>query len=163
MSQDFLPLNIAVLTASDTRTLEEDTSGQLLSDRLTEAGHQLAAREIVSDDIYLIRALVSQGLQMNPSTSLSVQEERGLLEGTELRKQSRCFSIRKFTVLENYSGNYPMKKSRPPPSSQESQPVLRTGPTSSACQVPQEPAVRLGTAFWQHNSICAVNPVILPN
>ena len=60
MSQDFLPLNIAVLTASDTRTLEEDTSGQLLSDRLTEAGHQLAAREIVPDDIYLIRALVSK-------------------------------------------------------------------------------------------------------
>ena len=60
MSQDFLPLNIAVLTASDTRTLEEDTSGQLLSDRLTEAGHQLAARKIVPDDIYLIRALVSQ-------------------------------------------------------------------------------------------------------
>ena len=60
MSQDFLPLNIAVLTASDTRTLEDDTSGQLLSDRLTEAGHQLAAREIVPDNIYLIRALVSQ-------------------------------------------------------------------------------------------------------
>ena len=60
MSQDFLPLNIAVLTASDTRTLEDDTSGQLLSERLTEAGHQLAAREIVPDDIYLIRALVSQ-------------------------------------------------------------------------------------------------------
>ena len=60
MSQDFLPLNIAVLTASDTRTLEEDTSGQLLSERLTEAGHQLAAREIVPDDIYLIRALVSK-------------------------------------------------------------------------------------------------------
>ena len=60
MSQDFLPLNIAVLTASDTRTLEEDTSGQLLSDRLTEAGHQLTEREIVPDNIYLIRALVSQ-------------------------------------------------------------------------------------------------------
>ena len=60
MSQNFLPLNIAVLTASDTRTLEEDTSGQLLSERLNEAGHQLAAREIVPDDIYLIRALVSQ-------------------------------------------------------------------------------------------------------
>ncbi len=60
MSQDFLPLNIAVLTASDTRTLEEDTSGQLLSERLTEAGHQLAAREIVPDNIYLIRALVCQ-------------------------------------------------------------------------------------------------------
>jgi len=60
MSQDFLPLKIAVLTASDTRTLEEDTSGQLLSERLTEAGHQLAARKIVPDDIYLIRAVVSQ-------------------------------------------------------------------------------------------------------
>ena len=60
MSQDFLPLNIAVLTASDTRTLEEDTSGQLLSERLTEAGHQLAAREIVPDNIYLIRSFVSQ-------------------------------------------------------------------------------------------------------
>ena len=60
MSQDFLPLNIAVLTASDTRTLEEDTSGRLLSERLTEAGHKLAAREIVPDNIYLIRALVSQ-------------------------------------------------------------------------------------------------------
>ena len=60
MSQDLLPLNLAVLTASDTRTLEEDTSGQLLSDRLTEAGHQLTAREIVPDNIYLIRALVSQ-------------------------------------------------------------------------------------------------------
>ena len=59
MSQDFLPLNIAVLTASDTRTLEDDTSGQLLSDRLTEVGHRLAAREIVPDNIYLIRALVS--------------------------------------------------------------------------------------------------------
>ena len=60
MSQDFLPLNIAVLTASDTRTLEDDTSGQLLSDCLTEAEHHLAAREIVPDNIYLIRALVSQ-------------------------------------------------------------------------------------------------------
>ena len=60
MSQDFLPLNIAVLTASDTRTLEDDTSGQQLSDRLTEAGHLLAVSEIVPDNIYLIRALVSQ-------------------------------------------------------------------------------------------------------
>ena len=60
MSQDFLPLKIAVLTASDTRTLEDDTSGQLLSELLTEAGHHLSAREIVPDNIYLIRALVSQ-------------------------------------------------------------------------------------------------------
>ena len=44
---------------SDTRTLENDTSGDYLCGQLTGAGHQLAAREIVIDDIYLIRAKLS--------------------------------------------------------------------------------------------------------
>ena len=55
----FIPLKLAVLTVSDTRTLENDTSGSYLCDQLTETGHQLAAREIVIDDIYLIRAKLS--------------------------------------------------------------------------------------------------------
>lgn len=55
----FVPLNIAVLTVSDTRTLETDTSGQLLVDRLTAAGHQLAARVLLKDDLYKIRAQVA--------------------------------------------------------------------------------------------------------
>ncbi|WP_161866337.1 molybdenum cofactor biosynthesis protein B [Pseudomonas yangonensis] len=55
----FVPLNIAVLTVSDTRTLETDTSGQLLVDRLTSAGHQLAARVLLKDDLYKIRAQVA--------------------------------------------------------------------------------------------------------
>jgi len=46
----FLAVNIAVLTVSDTRTLENDTSGQTLVDRLTEAGHKLADRRILKDD-----------------------------------------------------------------------------------------------------------------
>ncbi|HEY0435538.1 MAG TPA: molybdenum cofactor biosynthesis protein B, partial [Phenylobacterium sp.] len=46
----FVPVNIAVLTISDTRTLENDVSGQTLVDRLTRAGHRLAARAIVPDD-----------------------------------------------------------------------------------------------------------------
>ncbi|WP_019644935.1 molybdenum cofactor biosynthesis protein B [Novispirillum itersonii] len=50
----FLPVNIAILTVSDTRTLETDTSGQALVDRLTAAGHQLADRAIVRDDADLI-------------------------------------------------------------------------------------------------------------
>ncbi len=49
-NRPFLPLNIAVLTVSDTRTLETDTSGQTLVDRLQAAGHRLAARAIVRDD-----------------------------------------------------------------------------------------------------------------
>ncbi len=52
----FHPLSIAVLTVSDTRTMETDTSGALLADRLTAAGHRLAARAIVTDDVGAIRA-----------------------------------------------------------------------------------------------------------
>ena len=55
----FLPLTIAVLTVSDTRTLAEDKSGDLLVERLTTAGHRLGARLIEKDDIYRIRAVVS--------------------------------------------------------------------------------------------------------
>ena len=54
----FYPLKIAVMTISDTRTEQSDTSGGLLIERLTDAGHQLAARAIVTDDIAAIRAQV---------------------------------------------------------------------------------------------------------
>jgi molybdenum cofactor biosynthesis protein B len=57
---DFLPLNIAILTLSDTRTLETDTSGQALIDCLKAAGHHLAARELCKDEIYISRAIVSK-------------------------------------------------------------------------------------------------------
>ncbi len=57
-SLTFHPLNVAVLTVSDSRTLETDTSGGLLVERLTSAGHKLAARAIVTDDVYKIQAQV---------------------------------------------------------------------------------------------------------
>jgi molybdenum cofactor biosynthesis protein B len=57
-SKQFIPLNIAVLTISDTRSLDDDKSGTTLVDRLTNAGHRLAAREIVTDDVEAIRAIV---------------------------------------------------------------------------------------------------------
>lgn len=57
--QSFVPLNIAVLTVSDTRTAQTDTSGQLLVDRLLAAGHRLAARVLLKDDLYRIRAQVA--------------------------------------------------------------------------------------------------------
>jgi molybdopterin adenylyltransferase len=56
LSRPFHPVNIAVLTVSDTRTLETDKSGDVLVQRLTEAGHVLAGREIVTDDIPSITA-----------------------------------------------------------------------------------------------------------
>ncbi|MET0720413.1 MAG: molybdenum cofactor biosynthesis protein B [Tardiphaga sp.] len=56
----FVPLNIAVLTISDTRTLADDKSGTTLADRLTAAGHALAARDIVTDDVEAIRTIVKK-------------------------------------------------------------------------------------------------------
>ena len=56
----FIPLNIAVLTVSDTRTLDEDTSGKYLADSIIEAGHNVAERTLTTDDIYQIRAMVSK-------------------------------------------------------------------------------------------------------
>lgn len=55
----FVALNIAVLTVSDTRDEASDTSGQLLVERLVSAGHRLADKRIVKDDIYQIRAVLS--------------------------------------------------------------------------------------------------------
>ncbi len=56
----FVPLRIAVLTISDTRDESNDTSGQALIERLQIAGHVLAERAIVRDDIYRMRAIVSR-------------------------------------------------------------------------------------------------------
>ncbi len=53
------PLQLAVLTVSDTRTEEDDTSGHYLVEALQAAGHGLAAKAIVVDDIYRIRAVLS--------------------------------------------------------------------------------------------------------
>jgi len=57
---EFKPLNIAVLTISDTRGEAEDVSGKLLVEALTAAGHVNAEKAIVKDDIYAIRAAVSK-------------------------------------------------------------------------------------------------------
>jgi molybdenum cofactor biosynthesis protein B len=53
-------LKVAVLTVSDTRTQETDTSGAFLEEALRDAGHEIADRQIVIDDIYQLRAIVSQ-------------------------------------------------------------------------------------------------------
>ena len=58
--QSFISLNIAVLTVSDTRTEQDDKSGRNLVQNLEQAGHRVAIKQIVPDNIYQIRAIVSQ-------------------------------------------------------------------------------------------------------
>jgi molybdenum cofactor biosynthesis protein B len=56
---DFIPLNIVILTISDTRTLENDTSGDTLEELATKAGHKVVMRHLCKDDVYAMRAAVS--------------------------------------------------------------------------------------------------------
>jgi molybdenum cofactor biosynthesis protein B len=58
--RELVPLHIAVLTVSDTRDETTDKSGALLVDRVESAGHRLAEKAIVRDDVYAIRAIVSR-------------------------------------------------------------------------------------------------------
>jgi molybdenum cofactor biosynthesis protein B len=61
-SRPFVPLSIAVLAISDTRSLADDKSGALLAERIKAAGHGVADRQIVTDDVEAIRARVKQWL-----------------------------------------------------------------------------------------------------
>ena len=66
--REFVPVGIAVLTVSDSRDEQSDKSGRLLVERLTRAGHRLAEKAIVPDDIYEIRAVVSRWIA-NPQVN----------------------------------------------------------------------------------------------
>ena len=59
-ADDFKPLSIAVLTVSDSRNEDSDTSGKYLVDSLEKAGHQLSEKVILKDELYQIRALVAR-------------------------------------------------------------------------------------------------------
>lgn len=59
-NKTFVPINIAVMTVSDTRTLDSDTSGAALVERFTKAGHKLAERVLVKDDVPAIVAKLRQ-------------------------------------------------------------------------------------------------------
>ncbi len=60
LEKAFVPINIAIMTVSDTRTAENDTSGATLVERLSTAGHKLADRVIIKDDVNLIVAKLRQ-------------------------------------------------------------------------------------------------------
>jgi molybdenum cofactor biosynthesis protein B len=60
MEPQFIPVNVAVLTVSDTRTIETDTTGKYIAERLTEVGHRIVARAIVKDGELVFRAQLAQ-------------------------------------------------------------------------------------------------------
>jgi molybdenum cofactor biosynthesis protein B len=91
--RNFIPVRIAVLTVSDTRTPADDKSGQTLADRVIEAGHLLAERAIVKDDVAAIRrtvrawlkrgdvdAVISTGGTGLTGRDVTIEAMRGLFE-----------------------------------------------------------------------------------
>jgi molybdenum cofactor biosynthesis protein B len=97
----FIPVRIAVLTVSDTRTLETDKSGQTLVDRIADAGHLLSARAIVKDDIGQIRrtarnwlkrddvdAIISTGGTGLTGRDVTIEAMRGLFD-----KEAEGFAV----------------------------------------------------------------------
>ena len=70
-SRPFIPVRIAILTMSDTRTLAEDKSGNTLAELVSEAGHEVAGRALVKDDIAQIRAKV-QGWIADPHVDVVI-------------------------------------------------------------------------------------------
>jgi len=76
-AKELIPLNIAVLTVSDTRTEENDTSGKYLAEALTTAGHQLVEKAIEKDDIYQLRYIVSKWIAQKNVRSSSLPAALG--------------------------------------------------------------------------------------
>ena len=86
-SLSFVPVRIAVLVVSDTRTMETDTSGALLAERVKEAGHELADRKIVKDDPALIRETVQAWID-DPSVDVVISSGGTGLTGRDVTPEA---------------------------------------------------------------------------
>ena len=86
-SLSFVPVRIAVLVVSDTRTLETDTSGALLAERLQAVGHELADRKIVKDDPALIRETVQAWID-EPSVDVVISSGGTGLTGRDVTPEA---------------------------------------------------------------------------
>jgi molybdenum cofactor biosynthesis protein B len=88
-ARTFKPINIAVLTISDTRTLEDDTSGALLAERVTAAGHHLAERAIEKDDANLIAGRLNNWVD-DPNIDAVVTTGGTGLTGRDVTPEALC-------------------------------------------------------------------------
>lgn len=94
-SKIFTPLRIAILTVSDTRTLETDSSGEILVDRLESRGHVLAARALVKDDIEAVQAQII-GWRDDPTIDVMISTGGTGLTGRDITVEAVTPLIDKF-------------------------------------------------------------------
>ena len=84
---DFKPVRIALLTVSDTRTFENDTSGDLLAARIAEAGHTLADRQLLRDDVADLQACVKAWIE-DPNVDVVVSTGGTGLTGRDITPEA---------------------------------------------------------------------------
>jgi molybdenum cofactor biosynthesis protein B len=109
--REFIPIRIAVLTVSDSRTVDTDMSGQTLADRIARDGHVMTARAIVKDDVAQIRAqvtawlaredvdaIISTGGTGLTGRDVTVEAMRGLFE-KEIEGFSTVFHMMSFKKI----------------------------------------------------------------
>ena len=100
-SGDFVALNAAVMTVSDSRDASSDSSGDYLREALTEAGHQVVDHAIVPDNRYRIRATLSRWIASEDVQVVLINGGTGFNSKTARRKRCcRCW-IAKLTALAN--------------------------------------------------------------
>ncbi len=90
VSSQFVPLNVAVLTVSDTRTPETDTSGQYLVDQLASAGHKVVERLILKDNLYQIRAQVANWIASDDTQVVLITGGTGFTERDSTPEAVSC-------------------------------------------------------------------------
>ena len=86
-SRAFVPINIAILTVSDTRTVESDKSGDLLKERIEGYGHRVVARSIVKDEIEVIQTEVKQWIE-SPSIDVIISTGGTGLTGRDVTPEA---------------------------------------------------------------------------
>ena len=86
-SRAFVPINIAILTVSDTRTVESDKSGDLLKERIEGYGHRVVARSIVKDEIEVIQTEVKQWIE-SPSIDVVISTGGTGLTGRDVTPEA---------------------------------------------------------------------------
>ena len=157
-SRQFVPLKIAVLTVSDTRSLADDKSGGTLAERIEKAGHAVAARAIVTDDVEKIRAQMRTWIA-DPAIDIIISTGGTGFTGRDVTPEAvePLFEKR----MDGFSTMFHMvsaPRSARPPCSRAPPRASPTRPSSSACRARPAPAATPGTKSWCTSSTTATGP-----
>ena len=160
-SRPFIPVRIAVLTVSDTRGAGDDKSGDTLAEMIAAAGHEVAGRAIVKDDV---AADQRQGAGLDCRSGGRRRDHHGRHRLHRPRRDAggRQAAVREGDrrLLDGLSHDLVRRRWRPRQSSPAPAPASRGAPTSSACRARPAPAGTPGTTSCAGSSTTATGPAI---